>query len=63
MVGALGALLALVSSGGAPAATTSGPSFARDVAPIVRETCTGCHRIGGIAPFAFLTERDLARRA
>ena len=29
------------------------PSFARDVAPIVRETCTGCHQLGGIAPFAF----------
>ena len=39
------------------------PDFARDVAPIVRETCAGCHRDGGIAPFAFRTERDLASRA
>ncbi len=47
----------------APAATTATPDFAKDVAPIVRETCAGCHRDGGIAPFAFRTERDLASRA
>jgi hypothetical protein len=60
---ALSAVLALVSSGSAPAATAATPDFARDVAPIVRETCTACHRDGGIAPFAFRTERDLASRA
>jgi hypothetical protein len=60
---AVPALLALVSSSGAPAATAATPDFAREVAPIVRETCTACHRVGGIAPFAFRTERDLASRA
>lgn len=45
------------------ASRSSAPDFARDVAPIVRETCLGCHRDGGIAPFAFRTERDLASRA
>ena len=60
---AVPALLALASSSRAPAATSAAPDFARDVAPIVRETCTACHRIGGIAPFAFRTERDLASRA
>jgi mono/diheme cytochrome c family protein len=61
-VAAVGAA-ALVLGGSAPAATTATPDFARDVAPIVRETCLGCHRDGGIAPFAFRTERDLASRA
>lgn len=66
--GIAGAVLAVVASalvldGSAPAATSAAPSFARDVAPIVRETCAGCHRIGGIAPFAFRTERDVASRA
>ena len=62
---ALGAVAAsaLALHGSAPAATAAAPDFARDVAPIVRETCAGCHRDGGIAPFAFRTERDLASRA
>ncbi|HEX6724288.1 MAG TPA: hypothetical protein VF073_03515 [Gaiella sp.] len=45
------------------ASRNAAPDFQRDVAPIVRETCLGCHRDGGIAPFAFRTERDLAGRA
>ena len=45
------------------ASRSAAPDFAREVAPIVRETCLGCHRDGGIAPFAFRTERDLASRA
>jgi len=57
-----GAALAL-GGGSTSAATAATPDFARDVAPIVRETCAGCHRLGGIAPFAFRTERDLASRA
>ena len=55
----LGAAVALPALGSGSAA----PDFARDVAPIVHETCLGCHRDGGIAPFAFRTERDLSSRA
>ena len=55
---------ALALAGGSSRRTASAtPSFAKDVAPIVRESCAGCHRLGGIAPFAFRTERDLAGRA
>ena len=58
------ALASLALGGGSTtSAGLATPDFARDVAPIVRETCTGCHRLGGIAPFAFRTERDLAGRA
>ena len=39
------------------------PDFAREVAPIVREKCAGCHRLGGIGPFPFRTEADLAKYA
>lgn len=49
--------LAATRGGGATA-----PGFAGDVAPIVREKCAGCHRLGGIAPFAFRTASDLQRR-
>ena len=33
----------------------SAPSFQRDVAPILRAKCTGCHQLGGIAPFSLET--------
>jgi hypothetical protein len=39
------------------------PSFRRDVAPILQQKCQGCHRVGGIAPFAFATKKDVASRA
>jgi len=37
----------------------SAPSFERDVAPIMQAKCQGCHRVGGIAPFAFATRQDV----
>ncbi len=68
VVGIASALLAVAGSAvllgtAADARPSATPDFAGDVAPIVRETCAGCHRDGGIAPFAFRTERDLASRA
>ena len=30
------------------------PSYARDVAPILRQNCTTCHRPGGLGPFSLL---------
>src|SRR3954452_7413722 len=30
----------------------SGPTYNRDVAPILDAKCTSCHRLGGIAPFS-----------
>jgi hypothetical protein len=31
---------------------TAAPDYAKDIAPILKEKCTGCHVQGGIAPFA-----------
>lgn len=31
---------------------SAAPSFQKEVAPILREKCTGCHQVGGIAPFS-----------
>jgi hypothetical protein len=55
--------LAATREASAPASVARTPDFAREVAPIVREKCAGCHRLGGIAPFAFRREADLASRA
>src|SRR4029450_8742945 len=52
-------LVAFAASRGADAT----PTFAHDVAPILRAKCEGCHRVGGIAPFAFATRKDVATRA
>ena len=39
------------------------PTFNRDVAPILYNNCTSCHRTGEVAPFALMTYDDAAKRA
>jgi hypothetical protein len=61
-----GLLLVLVVPLAAFAATRDShttPSFRRDVAPILQQKCQGCHRVGGIAPFAFARKTDVASRS
>lgn len=42
----------------------SGPvTFNRQIAPLVFEHCSGCHRPGEVAPFPLLTYDDVAKRA
>jgi hypothetical protein len=55
--------VALLGGGPAAAGTAAAPSFTREVAPIVRAKCAGCHRLGGIAPFPFRTAHDVSSRA
>ena len=62
-VGSLGVvmLLALFVSGGQPAASAAAaeaPTFARDVASILYDSCVSCHRPGEIAPMSLLTYQD-----
>ena len=47
---ALASGLALAARGG-----TSGPTYYKDVAPILDAKCTTCHHLGGIAPFSLTT--------
>src|SRR6185503_6668041 len=43
----------------APASTPdTGPTFAKDVAPIFYKNCTNCHRPGEVAPMSLLTFKD-----
>ncbi len=37
------------------AAPTSGPTFHKDVEPILQKSCMGCHSDGNIAPFSLTT--------
>jgi hypothetical protein len=40
------------------AGATSGPTFHKDVEPILQQHCQGCHVAGGIAPFALVAYAD-----
>jgi hypothetical protein len=54
ILGAAAALVggALVARGGS---ASSGPTYYKDVAPILDAKCASCHRLGGIAPFSLTT--------
>ena len=53
---------AQASAGTATPAVAASPTFSRDVAPILYENCTGCHRTGQIAPFPLETYGDVAEK-
>jgi hypothetical protein len=41
----------------------NGPTYYRDVAPILDSKCTTCHRLGGIAPFSLTSAADARAHA
>jgi Copper type II ascorbate-dependent monooxygenase, C-terminal domain len=43
--------------------SAGGPTYYRDVAPILDAKCASCHRIGGIAPFSLTTAADAKAHA
>ena len=47
----------------ATAASAQSVTFAGDIAPIVFNSCTSCHRAGGPAPFSLATYDEVRRRA
>ena len=59
VLAALAASLLATHRGGAAA----GPTYYRDVAPILDGKCTTCHRLGGIAPFPLTTAADARTHA
>ena len=52
VAGLLGSVLAHRSG------ASAGPTYYRDVAPILDAKCASCHRLGGIAPFSLTTAAD-----
>ena len=61
-LGAALAAAAVTALGHASAAGTA-PTFAADVAPIIYNNCSTCHRPGQAAPFSLLSYEDVKRRA
>ncbi|MDP9285894.1 MAG: monooxygenase [Actinomycetota bacterium] len=59
------ATVAFVARSGSATSTaaTAGPTYNRDVAPILDAKCASCHRLGGIAPFALTTAADAKAHA
>ncbi len=55
------AAIFLFAAAGAALASDA-PTFSEDVAPIVFENCTSCHRPGQAAPFALETYADVRKR-
>ena len=60
---ALTVTLAVVPLRGAQDPEPDAPTFSRDIAPIVYDRCSTCHRPGSAAPFSLLTYRDVSKRA
>jgi hypothetical protein len=56
LAGAVSVQVAAQSAAKSPAA--AGPTFTKDVAPILYKNCTNCHRPGEIAPMSLLTFND-----
>ena len=44
-------------------AFAEGPTFNKDVAPILRKNCAGCHRPGEVGPFSLIDYKDAAKRS
>ena len=59
----LATLAALPVTAGETDSQAAVPTFNRDVAPILYNNCSNCHRPGEVAPFSLLTYEDAAKRA
>src|SRR5262249_31572918 len=46
-----------------PACDGGGPTFFKDVRPLVEAKCQGCHVPGAIAPFSLVSYQDLSAHA
>jgi tetratricopeptide (TPR) repeat protein/mono/diheme cytochrome c family protein len=56
-------LLAIVSDCGAAPTSARTPAYYRDIAPIIYQNCSTCHRPGESGPFSLLSYEDVKRHA
>ncbi len=57
----LASAVLLTASGSASAQTTGEVTFSRDVAPILQQSCQGCHRDGQMGPMSLMTYEEVRR--
>lgn len=55
-------VLVVAACGGGTPSPGTGPTYARDVAPLLFRSCTPCHRPGQPAPFPLLSYADAAKK-
>ncbi len=53
----------MLAIGGRASADDSAPTFNKDVAPILFQNCSSCHRPDEVGPFSLLTYEDARKRA
>lgn len=56
------ALWAGLGLAGGRAAVAEGPTYSKDIAPILQKNCQDCHRPGQVAPFSLLTYEQARKR-
>src|SRR5947209_4431904 len=56
-------LLAIVSDCGAAPTPARTPTYYRDVAPLIYQNCSTCHRPGESGPFSLLSYEDVKHHA
>lgn len=56
-------LAVALNCGAAPSAPVSTPTFYRNIAPIIYQNCSTCHRPGESGPFSLLNYDDVKRHA
>ena len=56
-------LIAFFLSFGIAPVWSQSPTFHADVAPIIYQNCTECHRVGEIGPMPFTTYEEVANQA
>src|SRR5215467_14566972 len=62
-MGAVFAIIGVIWMAPPIRARTADPTFAEDVAPIMYQNCTGCHHVGGMAPFSLISYDTAAAHA
>ena len=55
----LSAAAVLLTAGGTASAQTGEVTFSRDVAPILQQSCQGCHRTGQMGPMSLMTFEEV----